>query len=312
MMMLSNRVNLLLPKLLVLLLSLVLVPNTVQAVVEVHDSLGLQRFEQMPQRVVALNWGATEELIALGVTPVGVADMRGYRDWVARPALPEGITDVGRRAEPSLELLVSLQPDLIIIGSQQRGLLEKLEPIAPVLYFDNYRADHDNAAAVEQSFLALARVLGLEQVAKTRLQQREQRLNALAQQLQMHFNGQPPKVAVVRLGDTAHARVYGANSMVEAALDALRLENALPQPVTPWGQVQKKVTDLAAVGEGALLYIEPFPKREQLFEMPLWQFMPFVQNQRFAAVEPVWTYGGALSIEYLAEAITESLLELEP
>lgn len=284
----------------------------VAVAVEVHDSRGVQRFDQPPQRIVALNWGATEELIELGVIPVGVADIRGYRDWVARPALPEGIADVGRRDEPSLERLVSLKPDLIIIGSQQRGLLEKLESIAPVLYFDNYRADHNNVEAVEASFLTLAKVLRREPLARVRLSQRDQRLAELAAQVQKHFDGIMPRVAVVRLGDATHVRVYGANSMVEAALAALGLENALPQPVTTWGQVQKKVTDLAAVGDGVLLYIEPFPQRDQLFGMPLWQFMPFVQNQRLAAVNPVWTYGGALSIQHLAEAITDALLEIQP
>lgn len=293
-------------------LLLVLLSIKTALAIEVHDSRGVQQFDQSPQRVVALNWGATEELIELGVTPVGVADIRGYRDWVARPALPEGIVDVGRRDEPSLELLVSLKPDLIIIGSQQRGLLEKLESIAPVLYFDNYRADHNNAAAVEESFLTLAKVLERELLAHNRLRQRDRRLSELAAQVQDHFGGITPKVAVVRLGDATHARVYGANSMVEAALAALGLENALPQPVTTWGQVQKQVTDLAAVGDGVLLYIEPFPKRDQLFNMPLWQFMPFVQNKRLAPVKPVWTYGGALSIQHLAEAITDALLEIQP
>ncbi|MBP0048759.1 iron-siderophore ABC transporter substrate-binding protein [Marinobacterium sp. AK62] len=284
---------------------------SVRAEIQVNDSRGTQRFETPPKRVVALNWGAAEELIELGVTPVGVADIRGYRDWVVRPAMPEGVTDVGRRDEPSLELLISLEPDLIIIGSQQKGLLEKLEPIAPVLYFDNFRADHNNSAAVEASFIALAQALGKHSEAQSRLRQRDRRLSELAQEVQAHFHGKPPEVAVVRLGNATHARVYGANSMVEAALNSLGLENALPQPVTTWGQVQKKVTDLAAVEKGALLYIEPFPKREQLFSTPLWQFMPFVQNDRIAAVRPVWTYGGALSIQHLAEAITEALLEIQ-
>jgi len=44
--------------------------------------------------------------------------------------------------------------------------------------------------------------------------------------------------------------------------------------------------------------------------MPLWQQLPFVRKGRVAAVQPVWTYGGPLSIEYIAKAITEALLEL--
>ncbi|PSL14634.1 iron complex transport system substrate-binding protein [Marinobacterium halophilum] len=296
----------------ILIVTLCVLSIPARAAVNVNDSRGVQSFDTPPQRVVALNWAVTEELIELGVTPIGVADTRGYRDWVVKPALPEGVTDVGRRDEPSLELLVALSPDLIIIGSQQQGLLDQLELIAPVLYFDNYRADHSNVAAVESSFLMLAKALGRESEAHVKLQQRDHRLDELSMRVKAHFAGVSPDVAVVRFGDAAYARVYGANSMVEAALDALGLSNALPQPVTTWGQVQKQVTDLAAVGDGVLLYIEPFPKRDQLFSMPLWQFMPFVKNDRLAAVKPVWTYGGALSIQHLAEAITAALLEVQP
>ncbi len=284
----------------------------VLAGVDVEDSRGLQSFETTPQRVIALNWAVTEELLALGVTPVGIADIRGYNDWVANPEVPEGVVDVGQRSEPSLEVMASLNSDLILIGSQQGGLIDKLEPIAPVLYFDNYRADHDNMVAIDRSFKALAKVLGRESEAKAVLEHRQQRMGELTAQLQQHFGTELPKVTVVRLGGTAHTLVYGANSSVAGAMQGLGLESAMPQPSTQWGATQKKVTDLAAVGDGVLLYIEPFPKRDQLFSMPLWQFMPFVKNERIAAVEPVWSYGGAASIELMAEALTRSLLEIAP
>ncbi|MFC6669913.1 hypothetical protein ACFQDL_07300 [Marinobacterium aestuariivivens] len=112
--------------------------------------------------------------------------------------------------------------------------------------------------------------------------------------------------------DTAHVRVYGDNSMPQVALEALGLAPALPIPPSVWGQSQRALTDLAKIEDGTLLYIEPFPKAEALFSMPLWQMMPFVRNNRIAAVAPVWTYGGALSIQYQAEAFTESLLKLAP
>ncbi len=282
------------------------------AAVHVEDSQGSHSFEATPQRVVALNWAVTEELLALGVIPVGVADIRGYNDWVAKPEIPEGVVDVGQRSEPSLEVMASLKPDLILIGSQQGGLIDKLKPIAPVLYFDNYRADHDNMAAIDRSFETLAKVLNREAEALAVIEHRKQRMSELAAQLQQHFGDDLPKVTVVRLGDTAHTLVYGANSSVAGAMQGLGLEEAMPQPSTQWGATHKKVTDLAAVGEGVLLYIEPFPKRDQLFSMPLWQFMPFVKNKRIGAVEPVWSYGGAASIELMAEALTRSLLEIEP
>lgn len=279
---------------------------------EVEDSQGVKSFTETPERVIALNWGATEELIELGVTPVGVANIAGYNDWVARPELPEGIIDVGRRAEPSMELIASLEPDLIIIGTQQLGLATQASRIAPVLYFDNYREDHNNLDAVTHSFQTLGKVLGKSQQAAARLKQKEETLAALAQQLQHHFDGKIPATAVIRFVQPAHARIYGENSMVQAAMQALGVPHAMTVPNSTWGQVQRPITDLASIDDGVLLYIEPFYDKEKLFAMPMWQFMPFVRNHRLAAMQPTWTYGGALSVEYIGEAIAAALLQIQP
>jgi ferric hydroxamate transport system substrate-binding protein len=67
------------------------------------------------QRVVALEWTYVEDLLALGIQPVGVADIEGYNSWVKVPvALDPSVEDVGLRGEPNLEKIAALKPDLII------------------------------------------------------------------------------------------------------------------------------------------------------------------------------------------------------
>lgn len=280
--------------------------------ITVTDSLGKHEFKQPATRVVALNWGATEQLLELGVAPIGAADLRGYRDWVVKPGLPDNIVDVGQRGEPNVERILSLKPDLIIIGSQQRKLMDKLSQVAPVLYFDTYREDHNNAEAIDHSFIELGKALAREQQAIERLELRAERISAMKEKLLAHFGGDIPDTSLVRFVDTSHVRIYGTNSMVEAALDELGIKAAIEVPNSQWGQVQKKIIDLAVVTEGAVFYIKPFPYEKRLFSMPLWQQMPFVKAGRAGSVEPSWTYGGSISIEYIAEAITESLLKITP
>ena len=85
-----------------------------------------------PKRVVALEWDALENLVSLGVKPVGAADLRGYRTYVA-VGLPGGITDVGTRQEPSIERIAKLRPDLIVVPSNRAGRnLRTLRKIARV------------------------------------------------------------------------------------------------------------------------------------------------------------------------------------
>lgn len=279
---------------------------------DVVDSIGTHQFDVPAKRVVALNWGATEELVELGITPIGIADIRGYKTWVEKPALPQGSTDVGQRLEPNIETIISLKPDLIITGSRQLNLRDKLTRIAPVLYFDNYRADHSNAKTVDHSFLEVGKAVGKAEFAIERLQKRDKRINELGDRLREHFVGGVPDTSLVRFVDAAHVRLYGENSMVEAALDGLGVAAAYPVSPSTWGQTQKAITDLAEIEHGAVLYIKPFPYEKRLFAMPLWQQMPFVKAGRVGAVEPSWTYGGALSVEYLAVAITDALLKLKP
>ncbi|WP_375055567.1 iron-siderophore ABC transporter substrate-binding protein [Zobellella sp. DQSA1] len=280
--------------------------------IEVTDSLGSHEFATAPQRVVTLNWAATEQVLELGVTPLAVADVTGYRDWVVQPALAEGVADVGLRQEPNLERIAELRPDLIITGDQQQDLVPRLSQIAPVLHFESFSSEHNNADAAREAFVQLARALDREPQAEQRLAWLDARFEALKGRLHQHFGEQLPRVSVVRFVDTRHVRIYGDNGMPQYALARLGIAPALPQPVSQWGQVQKKLTDLGAIRDGVVLYIEPFPEKDKLFAMPLWRAMPFVRAQRAAAVPPTWTYGGIMSLGYLAGNLTESLLSIDP
>jgi iron complex transport system substrate-binding protein len=54
--------------------------------------------------------------------------------------------------------------------------------------------------------------------------------------------------------------------------------------------------DLVAWRDEVVLYQQPFAEAGRLFVSPLWQGMPFVRQQRLAAVAPAWSYGGVGSL----------------
>lgn len=90
-----------------------------------------------PQRIVALTELDLDSTLALGITPVGSVNGRG------QTGLPQYLGDkvvevvsVGSLAEPSLEQIVALKPDLILAGSiiePIEALLPELNQIAPVV-----------------------------------------------------------------------------------------------------------------------------------------------------------------------------------
>jgi iron complex transport system substrate-binding protein len=71
------------------------------------------RAAAVDRSIVALEWLPVELMLALGVTPYGVADIPNYNLWVNEPKLPDSVIDVGLRTEPNLELLTQMKPSFL-------------------------------------------------------------------------------------------------------------------------------------------------------------------------------------------------------
>src|SRR5690606_22912571 len=104
------------PKAIMLGALLLLLPIAGMAQTWQHEG-GTLTLAAPPERIVALNWAATQSLLLLGISPVGVADKAGYATWVQEPELPEGVANVGTRVAPSLEAIAELKPDLIVTST---------------------------------------------------------------------------------------------------------------------------------------------------------------------------------------------------
>ncbi|HAS08956.1 MAG TPA: Fe3+-hydroxamate ABC transporter, partial [Acidimicrobiaceae bacterium] len=77
--------------------------------ITITDGTGTEvTLEEPATTVVALEWSLAEDLLLVDVEPAGVADAANYGDWIAEPALPEGVEDVGTRQEPSIERIQAL------------------------------------------------------------------------------------------------------------------------------------------------------------------------------------------------------------
>lgn len=284
----------------------------IQAPIQVEDSRGLQTLSQVPSRVAVLNWDVAEQVLELGITPIAMPDIAGYRQWVMKPQVPESVLDIGTRVEPNFQRLAALKPDVIIIASPQLDLLPKLELIAPVLFFQTYSEHHNNAKAALDNFKQIAKALGREELASARLAKMYANIEQMKARLEAAYADQLPKVTTFRFASMTSIYQYGDNSTSQYALSLLGIEPAIAQGRTQWGARQKRLKDLRHVDEGIALYFRPFAQESQLESSVMWHAMPFVRAKKMNSVESAWNYGGAISIEYMAQALTDSLLEIAP
>ena len=121
------------------LASALLMVSTFASAVTVKDAKGEFTLDKTPSRVVALEYSFVDALAQVGVSPVGVADDNKV-DRIL-PQVREKIAawqSVGTRSQPSLEVIASLKPDLIIADpSRHTAVFEELKKIAPTVMFDS-------------------------------------------------------------------------------------------------------------------------------------------------------------------------------
>jgi ABC-type Fe3+-citrate transport system substrate-binding protein len=116
----------------------------------------------IPRRIVALDFFVVDILSSLGVTPVGIAGA----DQTRVPAYLQGrvtsFTDVGERKEPNLEVIYSIQPDLIVANPERAKLIKQdLQQIAPTLALSDTSLDK-----ILENVDLLGKLLGKEKEAQ--------------------------------------------------------------------------------------------------------------------------------------------------
>ncbi|MEM9464856.1 MAG: iron-siderophore ABC transporter substrate-binding protein [Actinomycetota bacterium] len=159
-----------------------------------------------PQRVLSLGFSDQDDLLALGVVPVGILDWFGDQPnavwpW-AQPLLGDAEpTVIPAVVEPNVELIASVDPDLIVAVSQgltreQYDLLSELAPtVAQHADYADYRAPWQERTRLIGSIFdkadeAEALIRGVEdRFAEVRAAHPE--FEGLSAAVAFAFNGQP-------------------------------------------------------------------------------------------------------------------------
>ncbi|MBU9814556.1 Fe(3+)-hydroxamate ABC transporter substrate-binding protein FhuD [Rahnella sp. C60] len=257
-------------------------------------------------RIIALEWLPAELLIALGVMPLAIADIRNYNTWVVEPTLAPGVIDVGQRTEPNMELIQQLKPWLLLITSGYGPTTRQLETIAPVL---GVKANDGSAKPLNlaiSSLHKLADTLGLQDRAETHLQLYRNTLTQTREQLKPVAH-QP--LLLITFIDTRHVLVFGVGSMFHEVMGELGLTNAWAGEGSFWGSVSVGVERLASIKNARVLCFEHdnTDMMDAVAKTPLWKSMPFVRADQFSIVPAVWYYGATFSAMHFCKTLTRTL-----
>lgn len=131
--------------------------------VTVTDERGQVRLPAPAAKVVSLEWGLTENLLALGVQPIGAADVKNYNVYDKVAPLPESTPDVGTRGEPSTDAIVALHPDLVVTTTDlPENVIAQIAGKVPVLALKGSDSD-DPIGYLRRTVTTLAEATGTQQ-----------------------------------------------------------------------------------------------------------------------------------------------------
>lgn len=261
---------------------------------------------QPAARVIALEWLSLELLLALGVMPLGAAELHNYHLWVGDPALPPAVIDVGLRSEPNLELITQLTPSLILHSSDFGSDVQRLGRIAPVMGFTFNDQQGKPLTLARHSLLQLAERLDRIPQAQAHLAQ----LDNFMQQMRLKLAGRARRpLLLMSILDARHAIVFGRNSLFLEVMANLGIENAWQGESTFWGSAVIGIERLAALENVDAVCFEHGDNAvmEQVTSTALWQALPFVREKRFKQAPRVWFYGATLSAMRFCQILDQTL-----
>ncbi|AUG77324.1 ABC transporter substrate-binding protein [Kitasatospora sp. MMS16-BH015] len=179
----------------------------------IRHAMGSTEIPQRPTRVVVLDTGELDNVVSLGIQPVGVAytdgskTMPGYlKGQAGSPAA------VGTISSLNLEAIAGLKPDLIL-GSQLRAQDQyaALSKIAPTVF--SIRPGYP----WKENFTLNATPFGLEAEAKAKLDDYRSRAQALGAQLSSKLGGKLPTITPLRFMP-GRIRLYAELSFIGTLL----------------------------------------------------------------------------------------------
>ena len=193
-----------------------------------------------PERVVVLDTGELDSVTVLGIEPVGAVRApveSGFLEYLSDETADTEL--VGTIAEPDLEAIAGLDPDLILSSTlRHEQLYDQLSAIAPTVFTETV------GVVWKDNLIVHADALGMPEQAQQMLADYEDRASALGDELAS--DGELPTISMVRFlpGST---RLYQKASFIGTVLEDVGFPRPESQDVEDFAlEVSPEQVDLMA------------------------------------------------------------------
>lgn len=273
----------------------------------VQHVMGSTCISRNPQRVVTLAAHSLANSWALGIRPIASAystssPMPNYlQDKV------DQVESVGNYGNPNIEKILRLKPDLIISGSDLKGIYKQLSYIAPTTLLDIPFPPPSWKEQLEK----IAQVLGKEERGKKLIDEYWQRVEKLKQAL-----GDRRKTLKVSIANTSSE--YGIWSYGEKHFSGSVLKDiGLQRPKSQQGgffyidNISKE--NLLEI-DGDVLFFVSWEREddqktlEKLKQSPLWSKLKVVQNNKVYLVGSHWHNSDIFAINAILDDLEKYLV----
>ncbi|MCA9884625.1 MAG: ABC transporter substrate-binding protein [Anaerolineae bacterium] len=267
-----------------------------------------------PERVFTVTDSDLDALLALGIGPIGITNGRGQTTpprYLA-DSLSEDVTVAGDFFNPNLEILLGLEPDLILAaGLSDPDVLAQLNAIAPTV--DTYV----NGRGWQAHFLAVADALNMTSEAVRFLADYDARIAELQSELGDALNSE----FIVARWAAEGPQVMAPVTFVSDVLFNLGMSSPADIPELESGHAHSAPLSLEALGildvDWAFIGTlqsegDAVDALNDTLQNPLFQALEVVQNDHVVVVDgSLWTSSGGplasmLVLDVVEAALTES------
>lgn len=256
-------------------------------------------------RVAAIDWAMAETAMAIGVTPVALAERIAFRRSTPLP-LPDSTVDLGLRGAPNLEALSLVAPEMILSSSYYAFADAALSRIAPVFSRALYVPGEPPFPKLMALLPELAQRMGIAAAGHAARDHALQEFAALSARVAPHA-ARP--CLIVEIGDSRHVRIFGTDSLFGGTLSAMGLRNGWDRETRFAFAAPLPIARLVDFPDARMVIMGDVPRAAEraLARGALWNSLGPVRAGRVHRLGEINGFGGIASARVFARALTAAL-----